>query len=99
MKDLLARIIHSYGQENSIQGVDRGVTLEGRRHQRGCFILCPTLGTMFDLCTANLASNLPRWRLQGTTALPSFRKGYIAIACLPRIFGASGKFPPHWTAR
>jgi hypothetical protein len=35
---------------------------------------------MFDLFTADLISNALRLQLQGTTALPSFRKGCTSIA-------------------
>jgi len=48
-------------------------------------ILRSALGTMVDLFGAGLINNLPRWRLQGTTALLSFRKGYTSIGLLPRI--------------
>jgi hypothetical protein len=34
------------------------VTLEERRHQRECFILCSALGTMFDLFAADLNKQL-----------------------------------------
>jgi len=44
---------------------------------------------MYDLFTANLISKLPRLRLQGTTVLPSFRKGCTSIAALPLIIRAS----------
>jgi hypothetical protein len=44
---------------------------------------------MFDLFAADLITNSPRWHLQGTTALPSFRKGCTSIAVLPRIVRAS----------
>jgi hypothetical protein len=34
--------------ENTKPRIDRGVTLEERRHQREYFILCSALGTVFD---------------------------------------------------
>ena len=60
-----------------------------RRQRRECFILCSALGTTFDLFAADLISNSPRLHLQGTTALPSFRKGCASIALLPRIIRAN----------
>src|SRR5687767_15614226 len=65
--------------------LDRGVTLEERRHRRTCSIMGSVLGTMFDLFTAHLRANPPPLHRQGTTASPSFRKGCISIAVLPRI--------------
>ena len=74
---------------NSLHGVDRGAPLEERRHQRKCFIVFSALGTMLELPTGDFRGNLPRLPLQGTTALPSFRKGCTSIAVLPRIIRAS----------
>ena len=59
-----------------------------RRHRRKYFILCSALGTMLDLFPADLISNSPRLHHQGTTALPSFRKGCASIAVSPRMIQA-----------
>jgi hypothetical protein len=69
------------------------VTLEERRHRREYFILWTVLGTMFDLFAADLITNSPRSHLQGTTDLPSFRKGCTSIAVLPRIIRPGKLFP------
>jgi len=44
---------------------------------------------MLELRTGDFKDNLPRLPLQGTTALPSLRKGCASIAVLPRIIRAS----------
>jgi len=49
------------------------------------FHIGSALGTMFDLFAAALMGQLAHLRLQGTAALPSFRKGCSSIAALPRI--------------
>jgi hypothetical protein len=64
----LARIIDA--TRATYDTVDRGVTLEEQRHQRECFILCSALGTMFDLCAADLKGNSP---------LASSRQNCIAL--------------------
>ena len=80
---------YSHYEGNSLHCVDRGATLEGRRHQRKCFIAFSALGTMLELPTGDFRDNLPSLPLQGTTALPSFRKGCTSIAVLPRTIRAS----------
>ena len=89
---------YSCFKESRRYSVDRGVTLEERRHRRDCFSLCSALGTMFDLCTADLITNLPRLHLQGTTVLPSFRKSCTSIATLPRMIRARVRSIPFATA-
>ena len=90
---------YSCYEEIRRHSVDLGVTVEERRHRREYFILCPALGTMFDLFAAGLKSNSPRLHHQGSTAFPpqadqpqaepSFRKGRASIAILLRINRAS----------
>ena len=70
-------------RENTKLRIDRGVTLEERRHQREYFSSCSALGTMVDLFTNNLTGSSPRSRLQGRKALPSFRKSCTSIAATP----------------
>ena len=51
---------YSHYEGNSQHCVDRGATLEERRHQRKCFIAFSALGTMLELLAGHLGDNLPR---------------------------------------